>query len=202
MSASYPSAVKSFTTRVAGDTIQPAHVNDLQDEVAAIESDLRTNGGAPTGQIKFPSTQNASSDVNTLDDYEEGSWTPVLGGASGTSGQTYSIQNGHYVKIGQMVIATFQTTLTAKGTITGDVVVSGLPFTAQNVSSIFWVAPVQWFGLATNWVNVIGLLQPNTTIMLIRGATAAGTANSTSLAASDIGNSTSVIGTIVYRASS
>ena len=38
--ASYPTAIKSFTTRVAGDTIQPGHVNDLQDEVTAVETDL------------------------------------------------------------------------------------------------------------------------------------------------------------------
>jgi hypothetical protein len=40
MPASYPTSVKSFTTRSAGDTIQPAHVNDLQDEVTAVETDL------------------------------------------------------------------------------------------------------------------------------------------------------------------
>jgi hypothetical protein len=46
MAASYPSAVKSFTSKSAGDTIQPAHVNDLQDEVSAIESGL-LSGTAP-----------------------------------------------------------------------------------------------------------------------------------------------------------
>jgi hypothetical protein len=46
MAASYPTAVKSFTVKAAGDTIQPAHVNDLQDEVAAIEGGL-LNGTAP-----------------------------------------------------------------------------------------------------------------------------------------------------------
>ena len=40
MAASYPTSTKSFTTRVAGDTIQPGHVNDLQDEVTAVETDL------------------------------------------------------------------------------------------------------------------------------------------------------------------
>lgn len=44
--ASYPTAVKSFTTKNAGDTIQPADVNDLQDEVNAIEAGL-LNGTAP-----------------------------------------------------------------------------------------------------------------------------------------------------------
>lgn len=38
--ASYPSSVKTFTTRIAGDTIQPGHINDLQDEVNAIEDSL------------------------------------------------------------------------------------------------------------------------------------------------------------------
>jgi hypothetical protein len=40
MPASYPTSAKSFTTKNAGDTIQPAHINDLQDEVAAIEAGL------------------------------------------------------------------------------------------------------------------------------------------------------------------
>lgn len=40
MAASYPTSAKAFTSRVAGDTIQPAHVNDLQDEVNAIEAAL------------------------------------------------------------------------------------------------------------------------------------------------------------------
>lgn len=42
--ASYPSATKSFTTKVdgAGNTILAAYVNDLQDEVVAIENGLRT----------------------------------------------------------------------------------------------------------------------------------------------------------------
>jgi hypothetical protein len=40
MAASYPTSVKAFSTRNAGDTIQAAHVNDLQDEVTAIENAL------------------------------------------------------------------------------------------------------------------------------------------------------------------
>lgn len=41
MPASYPTNVKSFTTKNSGDSIQAAHVNDLQDEVVAVETDLK-----------------------------------------------------------------------------------------------------------------------------------------------------------------
>ena len=50
--------------------------------------------------IKFPSTQIDSSDVNTLDDYEEGTWTPVISGV--TTGFTYT-SSGFYTKIGKVV---------------------------------------------------------------------------------------------------
>ena len=36
--ASFPNSVKTFTTRNLGDTIQASHINDLQDEVNAIEA--------------------------------------------------------------------------------------------------------------------------------------------------------------------
>ena len=39
--------------------------------------------------------------ANTLDDYEEGTWTPVIAG--GATGGSYSIQTGHYVKVGKVV---------------------------------------------------------------------------------------------------
>lgn len=44
--ASFPGSVKVFTTKNNGDTIQPADVNDLQDEVSAIEDGFR-NATAP-----------------------------------------------------------------------------------------------------------------------------------------------------------
>lgn len=82
------------------------------------------------GQIKFPATQNASSDANTLDDYEEGTWTPGISFNGGTTGITYSVQNGQYIKIGQFVSAFFSDIrLTSKGSDTGTARVTGLPFT-------------------------------------------------------------------------
>jgi hypothetical protein len=53
------------------------------------------------GQIKFPATQNASADANTLDDYEEGTWTPVDGSGAGLSLVGAA---GDYTKCGNRVI--------------------------------------------------------------------------------------------------
>lgn len=45
MPASFPGAVKTFTTKNTADTIEASHINDLQDEVTAIEGGFR-NGTA------------------------------------------------------------------------------------------------------------------------------------------------------------
>lgn len=84
--------------------------------------------GASAGQIKFPATQNASSNANTLDDYEEGTCTLGIAiGGSGT-GITYSVQTGTYTKIGNRVICAGAMTLSSKGSSTGAVKISGFPF--------------------------------------------------------------------------
>lgn len=46
MAAAYPTSAKSFTTKTdgSGQTVFAAHINDLQDEVVAMESALITNG--------------------------------------------------------------------------------------------------------------------------------------------------------------
>jgi len=51
--------------------------------------------------ITFPATQSASTDANTLDDYEEGTWTPAQGAGLTVVG-AYS-SSGQYTKIGRSV---------------------------------------------------------------------------------------------------
>ena len=80
--------------------------------------------------IKFPATQVASTDVNTLDDYEEGTYTPTISFGGGSTGVAYSVQDGNYSKIGRMVKIDFRITLTNKGSSTGVARIS-LPFTAS-----------------------------------------------------------------------
>jgi len=76
--------------------------------------------------ITFPATQSASTDVNTLDDYEEGTWTPSVGGTA-----TYTTQAGTYTKIGRVVHVRFILTINVIGT-GSQLVISGLPFTESS----------------------------------------------------------------------
>ena len=86
--------------------------------------------------IGFPSTQVASSDANTLDDYEEGTWTPTLAALTGlTLNQTqptlsYANQTGRYTKVGRLVTLDFYIRLSSSGNTagTGSLAVGGVPF--------------------------------------------------------------------------
>lgn len=83
------------------------------------------------GQIKFPASQNASADANTLDDYEEGTWTPRIDGTTAAGVGTYSVQAGTYTKIGRAVTA-YGLVVWSAHTGTGNMLLAGLPFTAAN----------------------------------------------------------------------
>jgi hypothetical protein len=73
-----------------------------------------------------------TTEANSLDDYEEGSWNPTVVASGGSTGQAYSSAIGHYVKVGRMVNVWFHVQLTNEGTPTGsNILISGLPY-AQN----------------------------------------------------------------------
>jgi hypothetical protein len=81
------------------------------------------------GQITFPATQSASSDANTLDDYEEGTFTPVLNRTGTAPTISYASRNGRYTKVGnQVTIQVSITNITVSSAGTGDNSLSGLPF--------------------------------------------------------------------------
>jgi hypothetical protein len=86
--------------------------------------------GASAGQIKFPGTQHGSSNVNTLDDYEEGTFTPGVTFGGAFVGGTYGTQIGRYTKIGNRVFYSFYFVLSSKGSSTGSALLTGLPFTS------------------------------------------------------------------------
>ena len=84
-----------------------------------------------SGQITFPGTAVPSAGVNTLDDYEEGTWTPVLVPGSGST-QTYTLQIGSYTKIGRMVFLKGHISINSLGDASGDIGIGGLPFPSSS----------------------------------------------------------------------
>ncbi len=87
--------------------------------------------------INFPDTQTTSADANTLDDYEEGSFTPVWSAASGTLGTiNYTSRIGRYTKIGDVVhfSISFYNAAFDAGSGSGQARLSGLPFTCNSTN--------------------------------------------------------------------
>jgi hypothetical protein len=122
------------------------------------------------GQIKFPAAQNASSDPNTLDDYEEGVWTPSCGGNA-----TYGSQAGTYVKIGKMVFVNGSMSVTTLGT-GFSASITNLPFTVEANSTITYPGggSVVFSGIATNVTTLVPAAQQNTTNLNFYSTTASG----------------------------
>ena len=148
------------------------------------------------GQITFPATQSASADANTLDDYEEGTWTPTLTGSGGGSA-TYGAQSGTYVKVGSMVTLNFWIFGSSVSTLSGTVTIT-LPFAVTSVnavrpSSIMLSASLTLTGQLGGWVNfgdtAFGLQSSN------NGSKAA--LNATAIPASSF----EIYGSFSYRAS-
>jgi hypothetical protein len=78
--------------------------------------------------LKFPSTQFSSADVNTLDDYEEGTWVPEIF-CSGGGTITYYFVEGTYTKIGRLVHISCSILINTLTGTSGDLFVIGVPFT-------------------------------------------------------------------------
>lgn len=98
---------------------------------------------AAAGQVKFPAAQNPSTDANTLDDYEEGTFSPALTFGGGSTGIAYAARFGAYTKIGRAVAFSLGLTLSSKGSSTGVASVTGLPFAASVTGVGFPWAPGQ-----------------------------------------------------------
>ena len=71
--------------------------------------------------INFSATSDASGMASELlDDYEEGTWTPVLTFGGGTTGISYSQQTGRYTRVGDVVHVFFVILLSSKGSASGN----------------------------------------------------------------------------------
>jgi hypothetical protein len=103
----------------------PDATGTVQVSGAAISGTTGTFSGivaANGGGVQFPATQVSSADANTLDDYEEGTWTPA------GNGVTYTGASGKYTKIGDFVFCSYALTFPSTASTSG-AQIQGLPFT-------------------------------------------------------------------------
>jgi len=138
-------------------------------QTLALDSAVPNSG---TG-VTFPATQSASSNANTLDDYEEGTFTPILGTSNGGTA-TMSLQEGKYVKVGKIVQFSLQIAWTAKNTWDFNTRISGLPFTAtSNTGGYGWPNSCQMDANALTTLFIYSI-ESNSTIGYIQAINVTG----------------------------
>jgi hypothetical protein len=135
--------VIAYGAFVLANTYTQAQVDSFLDDKVNKAGDTMTGGltlgGAlnlgSTGQIEFPATQNPSSNANTLDDYEEGTWTPNQGAGLSVTGTFTS--SGRYTKIGRLVYVSGRLSATTSiATTAGTQFITGLPFTVGDLTAV------------------------------------------------------------------
>ena len=154
--------------------------------------DLYLSGGAYIG---------GTGSANYLDDYEEGTWTPVYRDQSNASTLTitYDVQNGNYTKIGNTCIAHFSlgTDSVSGGSSSTYLAIGGLPFTSASDEargSLIIGGKYSWPG---NQPTQGSLFASNTIHNLWQGTSAA-----PNVATDQLGtgaNSNRMHGTIIYK---
>lgn len=153
---------------------------------------LGGSGAASSGMgIKFPASQSASSDPNSLDDYEEGDWTPSVGGNT-----TYTDRYGRYTKIGNIVTCQFFIQIGTLGTGSTSNLL-GFPFTAANIGYVQTGCVSYYASLAVNTIFLSLYIQPNATNCLFVGKASSGATVDNGIGL--FGNNTAIYGSITYR---
>ena len=138
--------------------------------------------------------------ANTLDDYEEGTFTPALAYATGgTTGIAYTGQIGRYTKIGRVVSIYFRFSLSNKGSGSGNAYISGLPFTVANVTqypAAYGLHHDVNSGSGNSVANVLPIMQlfNNTTTIYMYNSD-----STTAITDAYFGNSSVVNGNVVYE---
>ena len=183
MADSKISALPASTTPLAGTEVLPIVQSSTTKQVSvanltagraisATQLTLTTgNVIVASGQgIDFSATSGAGTS-ELLADYEEGTFTPTIAGATVAGTQTYAIQTGFYTKIGNRVYFNLRIMLSAKDAATsGLLTITGLPFTSSATTSNFSAAAVSNAGtidLSLGYTQISAEVQTNVTVVYL-----------------------------------
>lgn len=146
--------------------------------------------------IDFSATSNSAGMTSELlSDYEQGTWTPSVGGNA-----TYNFQGGSYVKVGSKVTAWFDISISTIGT-GSQTTISGLPYSCANISSNTYPQGhpgcIGYFtGLALNLTSINIRVDPGNAFFYVTGPTAATTTSGSTQNAMTSG--TRFVGALIY----
>jgi hypothetical protein len=153
---------------------------------------ITANGG-----IAFPATQVSSANANTLDDYEEGTFTPVINFDGASVGVTYTTQVGTYTKVGRLITISCYVVLSNKGSSVGTPGISGLPFSSANITNNFTTSGSVWmFSASSLSGSLTMILPPNSSNLSLRAIT--GTGENFTISNSNFGNTTAIVVSASY----
>src|SRR5690554_5306809 len=130
---------------------------------------------------------------------EEGTWTPFLVGQTTPGTNTYAVQEGTYIKIGKLIVATFYLRLSQKDVnMSGNINISGLPFMVKY--GTFYTGILSLYGnlsfISGNTQLLLQCVYPNFVSLINTGADNPLTVYA--LNSTHIKNNTELQGTIVY----
>lgn len=139
-----------FKVNSGGSVIQPLTILSSGD-VTVSTGDLIM--GTSGKGISFAATSDAGGMTSeVLDDYEEGTFTPVVSDGSNNA-TMHGSAIGYYTKIGDIVHINMYALSTSLGSVSGSIKVTGLPFTSLNGTGQFSAISV---GHATGWTIAQG----------------------------------------------
>jgi hypothetical protein len=181
---------------VSGSTVTLAGATTLSNTLQ-VATTIGVGGATPAASgagITFPATQSASSNANTLDDYEEGSWTPTIQNAT-----SYSSQVGQYTKIGRQVTVTANLLCAFNNTGATGITLTGLPFASSSVSTIYAIGRgFQVVGWNQSNQNLQLQLGPSATSISLYTTSSSTSINYSSVLANSFGTSVEIEYTMTY----
>ena len=163
--------------------------------VGATAMTLNASGNLafPTGKgIDFSAVTGGTgtATANVLNDYEEGTWVPGVSFGGGVTGIVYSENSGKYTKIGRQVTVSAFIDFSNKGSSTGNVLITGLPFTIGAANSNYTAASLVIVRITfADYPMAFGT--PNATSLEVQEVTTAGVR--TNLTDADFANNSQII---------
>ena len=131
-----------------------------------------------------------------------GNWTPTLQFATSQGSQTYTAQIGNYIKTGKLVVLNFDI-ITTVNTGTGNVTITGLPFTSANQTG--YQGSLQSSNFSGSGQNEVytGVMDGNSSTIALYAYYVSGSSLLLKRAvSSDFGANLSIGGTITYVSAS